>query len=254
MSRKRAFTLIETLVSVALGGMILVITGATLLNVTRIFRNTSGRDTALRDLAKARQALQKDLPQAAFAHGGNPHLQIVPTPASLGGGADGDAVHFLSAVNGTTVESLNDGSGSPYFFENVIYYLSVPTNHDTLYGQSCTGGNESGYDYNCPHKCLIRVRVDENPLFDHNSASQDLLVTPLLPQVTRPTGFPKAPDRYVVAVNLLTFRVTQNLGELVVDLRAVSLPDAKKKVAVGQTSLSQSPFTLQHTFSIFPRN
>lgn len=256
MSRKsHAFTLIETLVSVALGAMILVITGTALMSVTRIFSNTSGRDTALRDLARARQALQKDLPQAAFAHGGNPHLLIVPAPASfLGGGADGDAVQFLSAVNGTVVESLNDGSGSPYFFQNIIYYMTVPTNHDALYGQSCTGGNVTGYDYNCPHKCLMRVVVDENPVFDHSPATQDLLVTPLLPQLTRPTGFPKAPDRYAVAVNLLSFRVTQVQGELVIDLRAVSLPDAKKKIALGHTPLNQSPFTLQHVFSVFPRN
>ena len=53
MSPKRGFSLLEMIVALALGSLILVATGAALGNVTKIFRNTSGRDQALRDLAKA---------------------------------------------------------------------------------------------------------------------------------------------------------------------------------------------------------
>ncbi len=249
---RRAFTLVETMVALALGAFIVLITGAALSNVTNIFRNTTGRDAALRDLAKARRALTLDLGQATLNQ-----MAISPAPASLGGGADGDAVNFLSAFNVTSglQATLQDGSGNAYFFQNIIYHPTVPTDHDTLFGSSCVGGNDGGYDYNCPHKMLVRVVEDQNPVYDPaDSLSQDSLVPLLGPLLGRPTGFPKGLTRNTVAFNLLTFRVRSQPGELIVDLQAASIPDARRKLALGTTSLLNSSFTVQHQFSIFPKN
>lgn len=251
MSRKRAHSLLEAMVVLALGSFVTLVTALALSNALKIFNNTSGRDTALRDLSKARRALEMDLNQASA------DLAITQSPASLGGGADGDAVNYLSAVNVTdgSIATLADGSGNPYFFQNIFYYITVPTDHNTLFGFNCVGGNEGGYDYNCPHKVLIRGIEDQNPIYDPaDTGSVDTLLTPLVPFLVRPTGFPNTLARDTIAINLLTFQVVQVGRELRVDLRAVSIPDARRKVAIGTTSFRETGYTLQYRFSVFPRN
>ncbi len=252
MSRRRGFSLIELMAAMAIGGLILVMTGVALNDVSKIFRNTSGRDEALRDLMKARRALEPDLRQASSGQ-----LAIFPAPPSRGGGADGDAIDTLSAVNATTGQQAaqSDGSGNPYFFQNVIYYVTTPTNHDSLFSTSCVGGNVGGYDYNCPHKILVRLVADQNPAFDpSDSSTQDGLMPSLASLLVKPTGFPKSATMNTVAINLLTFRARRQNSELIIDLQAVSIPDAQRKVALGATSMLNSPFTVAHQFSVYPRN
>lgn len=252
MSRKRAFSLLELMAALFIGGFILIMTGVALNDVAKIFRNTSGRDEALRDLMRARRALEPDLRQASLNQ-----MAITTSPASRGGGADGDAIDTLSAVNATTGQqaSVSDGSGNPYFFQNVIYYVTTPTNHDSLFSSNCVGGNVGGYDYNCPHKILIRLVTDENPAYDpSDGTTQDNLMSGLPALLVKPTGFPKSANSNTVAINLLTFRVRRVNSELIVDLQAVSIPDARRKVALGATSMLNSSFTVAHQFSVYPRN
>lgn len=251
MSRK-GFTLVELVVAISLGSFILLISGAAILSASRIFGKTSGRDQAFRDLSKARTSLERDVSQLSLEH-----FTVVPAPSSLGAGADGDALDFLSAVNVTDgkIVPLQDGSGNPYYFLNILYYASIPTNHDALYGQPCQGANEGGYDYNCPHKVLMRAVEDENAAFDPaDNNTQDQLLPSLASFLTRPTGFPKAANRRVVATGLLTFQVRSLGAELEVDLRAVSISDARRKVSLGNTSFRAGPYTIQHRFSVFPKN
>lgn len=252
MSRKRGFSLLELMAALAIGGLLLIMTGVALNDVSKIFRNTSGRDEALRDLMRARRGLEPDLRQASLAQ-----LAIIPAPPSRGGGADGDAIDTLSAVNITTGQqaSQTDGSGNPYLFQNVIYYVTTPTNHDSLFSTTCAGGNVGGYDYNCPHKVLVRLVADQNPAYDpSDSSTQDELMPALASLLIQPTGFPKSANMDTVAINLLTFRVRRQNNELIVDLQAVSIPDARRKVALGATSMLNSPFTVAHQFSVYPRN
>jgi prepilin-type N-terminal cleavage/methylation domain-containing protein len=252
MSRKRGFSLLELMVALGIGAFILFVTGVALNDVSKIFRNTSGRDEALRDLLRARRALEPDLRQASLAQ-----LSITPAPGSRGGGADGDCLDTLSAVNITTGQqaSQTDGSGNPYLFQNLIYYVTTPTDHDSLFAASCVGGNEGGYDYNCPHKILVRLIADENPAYEPaDSSTQDQLMPGLAALLTKPTGFPKSPTRNTVAIHLLSFRVRRQNNELVVNLQAVSIPDARRKVALGSTSMLNSPYTVTHEFSVYPRN
>ncbi len=254
MNPKRGFTILELIVAVTLGAFIAVISGLSLRNASKIFTNVSGRDAAVRNLIKARRILENELILVNLASN---RCQIQPAPASLGGDPDGDAINFLSAVNTTTGDTqlLTDGSGSPYYFRNVFYYLSVPTNHDALFGVTCTGGSE-GYDFNCPHKILLRGVQDQNPTFDPgDSSTQDTLLAPLAASLVRPTSFPKTTALDTVAANLLHFRVRRSgTAELIVELSAVSLVDAGSKVGVGNRSFRTGPYTIQHQFSIFPKN
>ena len=252
MSRRRAFSLLELCVMLALGSFITIMTVVALRNSTRVWTNTSSRDTAMRDLARARRALQTDLTEVPLAPG---RMIISQVPPSLGGGADGDCIQYLSASNSTTGEMtvLTDGSSNPYFFENIYYYAVVPSNHDALFGGPCTGGNEGGYDYNCPHKVLLRGVANENPAFDpSNATTQDKLLSPLT--LSRPTGLPKGMALNTVAINLLTFQVQRQGAELLVDLRAVALADAKSRKGVGTTSFRSGGYTVTQRFSIFPKN
>ncbi|MBT9582096.1 hypothetical protein IV102_02035 [bacterium] len=255
MNRKRlGFTLLELTVSASLGVFIAIISAVSLRSAATVFSNTSGRDTAMRTLMKARRTLEADLVKVSLAPN---RLAIQPAPGSLGGGADGDAINFTSAVNATTgeMELLNDGSGGQWHFENLFFYVTVPTNHDTLFSTTCTGGNEGGYDFNCPHKVLLRGVVNQNPaVTPHDSSTEDTLLSPLNPFLTRPTGFPRSMALNTVAINLLTFQVRRQNSELLVDIRAVSLQDAASKVGIGNRSFRTGGYTIEQRFSVFPKN
>jgi hypothetical protein len=244
MSRRRALGLVEALLVLGLGTFFAVITASALSNVLKVYNNTSGRDSALRELNRARGALERDLSLAS-----KDQMSIGRAPGSLGGGADGDYFQTLSAVNASTgeVAVLEDGSGNPYLFQNLVYYATVSAAHN-----SCFGGNEGGYDYNCPHKVLVRVLQDQNPTYDWRTL--DELIVPVGPLLTRPAGQPNQLARSLVAKNLLTFQVVRWGDELRVDLRAVSLSDAGRKLALGSTSLRDTGYTLNYRFSAYPRN
>ncbi len=254
MSKRRGYTMMELMVAMALGGFIAIVTALSFRNAVKVFTSNSGSDAAMRDLVKVRRTLENELPLASVAPN---RMQIGNTPASLGGGADGSYLNFLSAINSTTgeMELINDGSGNPWFFENIFYYVTVPQNHDAMYGVSCTGGNEGGFDYNCPHKILLRGVADENPATTpKDSTTEDALLPTISTLLVRPTGFPKGAALRTVGANLLTFQVQRNGAELQIDLRAVSLAEAKREVPLGNYSFRTGRYTIEHRFSVFPRN
>lgn len=251
---RHAFTLLEALVACVIGVVITVVTATALVSASRVLTKSSGRDAATRELHRARAALTRDLSQVRLQPDA---FRSQPAPASLGGGADGDYLNFLSAVNITSgaQQPLEDGSGNPYLFVNVFYYPTIPSNHDALFGQSCTGGNNGGYDDQCAHKILLRCVEDQNPAYDPSDpGTQDVLHPGLTGLMTRPINFPKTPTRTTVGINLLTFRAQTLPGELRITLKAVSLAEARRKLALGTTSLDSSRFTLEQVFSVFPRS
>ena len=99
---------------------------------------------------------------------------------------------------------------------------------------------------------MIRALQDENPAYDFST--MDELITPLAPLLVRPYGYPNTLTRDTVAINLLTFQVVRAGDALQVDLRAVSMADAQRKLAIGHTSLRTSSYTLQYRFSAYPHN
>jgi hypothetical protein len=256
---RRGFSVLELAVTIALGIFIALITSAALRNAVTVFTNASGRDAATRDLMRARRALENELILASLEVG---RFQIAQANESyVGKGADGDAVNFLSAVNATNgeVETLADGSFNPYYFQNVCFFPSIPTNHSTLYGSTCAGFREAGYEVGCPHKVLLRSVQNTNPDFTPTDpTTQDTLLTftpPYTGFMARPTGFPRTSTLHTLAANILTFRAQRIGGEIQIDLRAVSLQDARTKVpGFGAVSLAAGGYTIINRFSVFPKN
>lgn len=256
MNRKRrGLSLTELVLVMAIGAVLTLVTGMALSRASKVFSLSAGRDNALRNLSRAHRALETDLSLVSLEPN---HFQITTSPATHGGGADGDAIDFLSAVNITDdnhLVTLTDGSANPYSFQNVVYYITTPSNHDALFQTTCTGGNEGGYDYNCPHKVLLRSIVDQNATFDPSDpSSQDTLLTLPGSFLSRPTNFPRTATLSTVAANLLTFQIQRNGAELVVTLKAVAIQDAARRVGIGNVSFNTGPYTIEQRFSVFPKN
>ena len=183
-------------------------------------------------------------------------LRIGPVPASLGGGADSDAVLFLSAIDPTTQQAQTKMDGSPFWMRNILYYGVIPLDYSKSIEQTMTGSNLNGYEMSCPTKQLVRLEVDQNPGNNPNDAtSEDTLVSNFVPLLTRPSAGSSSATRKTVASNLLTFRCRQFGPELRIDLRAVLIEEARKNKGFGPTILyDQGRYTVQHTFSVFGRN
>lgn len=173
---------------------------------------------------------------------------------------------FLSAVSDTGKMAHKALDGSPFYQRNVIYYLVVPAGHT-----SCSGLNgPNGLDDACPHKLLIRKVVDVPPATsptDNPDLTEESLIRDVTPYLTRPNGRdlsamqsePNLERAEVVASNLLWFEVTLNpdpeiANEVQLDLRAVSLDDARREVQFGSVSLAVSRFTQQQLITVVPKN
>ncbi len=239
---RRGFSLTELMLAFATFVLLMVLATAALQSTSRIWRNTSGRDAAIREVEKARQALERDLEVASVR---DQHLWRSEVPGSLSaGGYDGDALNFLSAGD----VYANDGSA--FWMRNVTYYLVVPDGHT-----GCAGHRDNrSYDDACPHKVLLRQETDQPPA---SNPGDPLTVETLIPvpaTYPRPVGFPMTPTLRTVAVNLLTFRTTLAVGAVNVDLRAVAVADASRSLSIGSTPLGTGRFTLQEVFSVYPKN
>lgn len=247
------YSLLELIVTVSLFGLLSALGFLILRNSGKVFATASGRDRATAQLIKAEQALRRDL---EMARPGVASIAITAAPASLGGGADSDAVCFLSPQDPVTGETQTHLDGSPFWMRNILYYATVPTDYASSLGTTMTGGNIGGYDYSCPAKQMVRVEIDQNlgnnPSVD---TTEDVLVTALAPFLTRPTGVFRAAARKTVATNLLMFRCQQLGPELRIDLRAASIDDARRNRGFGSTvSYENGKYTIQHSLSIFPKN
>lgn len=250
MNRRRGLNLLEMMLVAGLFGMLSVLSFLIFRNSSKIFASTSGRDRANAQLIRAGQFLRRDLEMARATP---QTLAITTVPASLGGGADSDAVAFVSPLDPASGQAQTHADGKPFGMRNILYYGVVPTDYSRLIDQTITGGNVGGYELNCPVKQLVRVEIDQNPGNDpNNDTTEDQLVTPLTPYLTRPTGTFKSATRKTVANSLLSFRCQQVGTELRIDLRAVSIDEARRAQGFGASnSYASGRYTLQQTFSVF---
>lgn len=234
-------------------GLLSVLTFLIFRNSSRIFAATSGRDRATAQLLKAGQAMRRDL---EMARTDSSALRIGQVPPSLGGGADSDVIVFLSAVDPTTEQAQTKRDGSPFWMRNILYYGVIPLDYSKGIDQTMTGSNLGGYEMSCPTKQLVRLEHDQNPGNNPNDEdSQDVLLGNLLPLLTRPSAATNTATRKTVASNLLSFRCRQFGPELRIDMRAVSIEEARKDRGFGSNILyDQGRYTVQHTFSVFGRN
>lgn len=249
--QQQGMGLIEVMVAASLFFLISLVFAGALTASQGIFRQGFSRDSALQQLMKAKAALCNDLKLASSS---STHLAIGQVPGSLpGSGADSDALIFLSPKDSDDSTALTTNN-RPFWRRNILYYASVPTDYTSILGQSCSGGNTAGYDYNCPIKHLMRVELDQNlndtPRISGNCDS----LLPFGGLLSRPTGYPMSPSNFVVAANLLSFRCQLSGGQINFDLRAVAIADAKKEAGFGTQSWDSKPSTLQATFSVTPQN
>lgn len=242
--------MLEVVLVAALFGLLSLISFLIFRNSSKIFATTSGRDRASAQLIKASQFLRRDL---ELARATPQSLFITTVPGSLGGGADSDALVFLSPRDPVSGQVQTHADGQPFWMRNVLYYGVVPNDYSRLIGQTVTGGNVGGYEMNCPVKQLVRVEIDQNTGNDPtNDSTEDQLVTGLGAYLTRPTGVFSSSTRKTVTSGLLSFRCQQVGPELRIDLRAVSIEEARRDQGFASTvSYASGRYTLQQTFSVF---
>lgn len=217
-------------------------------------RGESSGDVTLQ-LQKARGALSRELAETRYS--------MVRT-ASLGVEAaemEGDVLWFLSARTPETGEVTRDTDGSPFWRHNVLYYLTVPAEHDATYGAQCRGEA-------CAHKMLVRRRLRRVP-YPQNE-KQTLAKEKLIPwstmqgNVAAPSGpgmagvGGEAEKTEVVAGGLVAMKVETMpdpayTEEVRVTLTGFALDKAGQKTRTGQ-SLLESPYSTVMRFSVFPGN
>lgn len=256
--------MIELVVVFALFSMLGLIAYTAMTRSADIYRRTSSRTSAQRELRRAEVRIEHDLRATSYdstaTSGG---------PASLGTAPDGDALWMLSAFSPKTQRYMQSEDGGPYWQSHVLYYLAVPGGHT-----GCSGGaGPDGNDDRCPHKVLIRKIIDmgdpadptptPGPTPKDELEDPEVLANSMNAFTTPPVGISTAGmvggeviDAQIVAINLLGFKVTRGAGpkEIQVDLRAVAIDEAQRKLGVGTTSLFSVPYTLVQQLTIIPND
>jgi len=262
VKRPRGLSLPEVLVSFGIFTLLSIVLATSLREGTAVLRKAAASADVQGELRKARLAVAQDLARTSFAQ-----TNSQPAPASLSG-ADGEALWFLSAVDPVTGEYRRKSDGTPFWQCNILYYMTVPSSHASLYGYQCAGGADgAGYEDRCPHKMLIRKVIDLPPATTAAETSEETLIPAagITAYLTRPATFnlngmngeAGLKSARVQAHSLLTFRVQRNANpsyprEVLVDLRAVATRNAEKELKVGSVPLGQGRFTTQQLFSVFP--
>ncbi|MEW6281946.1 MAG: hypothetical protein AB1758_25300 [Candidatus Eremiobacterota bacterium] len=247
--------------SVGIFSVMLVVTALLFNDSIKVWRSTSGADTANREMRKARTALERDLILARPSE-----LRRVAVPDSLGGGGnDGEALWFLSPVDPATGTMVRKADGTPFWQRNILYYMVVPNNHQNTFKMSCTGGaGPGGFDDRCPHKVLIRKVIDSGtPTVVTDETTEETLLPDVSAYLTRPNGYdlsgmggePGLAETRVVGAQLLTFFSQSVPGpEVAVTLQAVAVDEARRQIQLGTAALSSGPFSYSFPFSVFLRN
>ncbi|MBX3170337.1 MAG: hypothetical protein KF760_23225 [Candidatus Eremiobacteraeota bacterium] len=241
-------------ISCTLLGILMVVLASALFNSQRLWRQTVGSTDSKQQLRRAQVALERDFQLAGSSFG------ISQVGPQQGPGFSGDAIWFLSPEKGSSGEVDRKFNGAPRYQRNVLYYLSIPN------GDSCAGGlGPSGYDDRCPHKVLVRKVIDSGAAtLPGDDATEEQLMTAaqITPYLTRPNGMSVAnmnsePDVKLVsqaARELLWFRVQNNPAPLQFELRASNVIRARKEIALGSTSLYNSPLTSELRLTLAPPN
>ncbi len=254
----RGFSLAELLMALTLLSMIVLFSFLYLDRSQRLWRRVNASSSAGQSLRKASARLGPDLRNCG-------KKEIDTTTNGTGTQRLGDAVWFLSAEHpddGTFVRT--DGGGS-FWQRNILYYLTVPLDHDSRYGTAC-----HAWERVCPHKILLRKVIDSGPATtpaSPESAKEELLtVAQAAAYLTRPATLdlstasePGVTKVEYVTGTLLDLRVElEKSGESVLevrcDLEAPLLEDARGHVAVGQQPFPANTFTLVRRLAAIPAN
>ena len=244
-ARRSGHTLMELAVTTSVFTLLLTVAAMLLTRTQRLYTSTNSADTASRELRKARTALERDLVLARPTQ-----LNRSRVPPSLGGGGDdGEALWFLSAVDPSTGKIVRKLDGKPFWQRNILYYLIVPAGHT-----GCPGGKgPNNFDDRCPHKVLVRKVIDSGvPTLVNDETTEEKLLPGVSSYLTRPGPA----DPAIMANNLLTFfSATGSVPpEIFVDVRALNTDEARRQSSIGLDSFFTGRFTQQAPFSVFLRN
>ncbi|MFN8608743.1 MAG: hypothetical protein U0931_14495 [Vulcanimicrobiota bacterium] len=255
MKSNRAFSLPEVVLACSLMSLLMLVLAQTLGFGQMVFRTTSGNTDTTALLRKVSQVLERDSLQTSFKAS-----DVANTPGNEGG-----AFWCLSNLD-SSGQPHYKADGSPFWSRNIIFYLVVPNNHQSLFGRTCplslVGPN--GHLQDCPHKVMVRMEVDSGTATNYaNETTEEGLLTPAAASsyFKKPNGYdvsglysvaPGIKEVSVIGQLLLDFEVIKSAGAFNVDLRAVSLKRAERVVNTSGP-MYNSPFTMSFTQSIYPQ-
>ena len=241
---RKAFSVVEVVLACGLFSLLSLVLAASFKQVSDLWRRTNARDEALKQLLLARTYLVRDLANSTSRAGTSATAQVGP---NLGSGRDGDALTFLSSDSGNNDHNWNAdlNSGEATLPVQVTYYCVIP-NVPTPGGLVISAGaaDGQGYEQQHPFKWLVR-RVDPTP-----SAAPPAIDSAWTSWLTRPTSLTPVANQKVVCNQLLRFRVLQTAPVWTLELSAVGVTEARRRLRLGSVPLSQSPYTLVQRFSV----
>ncbi|MBS2034469.1 type II secretion system protein [bacterium] len=242
-SSQRAFTIVELTLACSIFALVSILMVTAFRDVGDIWRKAGGKDEAMRNILKAKASLQRDL-----ANSGSKANQwaVAAVPPHLPPGKDSDALTFLSSDAGTSGANWSvQADGSPNFASQITYYGVIP-NRPNPGGNTVVAGaaDAQGYEQQHPFKWLVR-RVDP---------ASSTINSGWTSWLTQPTTYALGPNQQVVCDQLLQLRVIRGAPMWIIELRAVSVAEARRKLALGNVPLSQGPFTVAQQFSVATGN
>ncbi|MBT9586114.1 hypothetical protein IV102_22425 [bacterium] len=247
--RRAGLSLLEVVLTSVFFAALSLVAWLAMSSSVSIWARASGRDEAHRNLIKAISWFRRDLVSARLSATTFQQSALQTTS----GCKEGDAIGFLSPIDPGSDQLTTKTDGTPFMMRTIVYYLAAPRQ------DPCQQGSDgSGYEGFCPHKILVRRVLDSGtPTLDPSQMASEESLDPGWPNwLERPDSFQLIDEqRQLLAINLLTFRVQEQGPVVRIELRAVSLLEARqKRVAVGTVNLSDNPATVRRLVEIIPRN
>jgi prepilin-type N-terminal cleavage/methylation domain-containing protein len=257
--RFKGFSLVEIMIGMTLLSLLTVFSVGFMTQGQRLWRRVEASSSAGQSLTKANASLSQDLI--------NVGRQGVATTANGTGPMKlGDALWFLSAYDPTSQTFVRNSGGRSFWQKTILYYLTVPLDHDQRYGVAC-----QSWDQVCPHKILLRKVIDTGAPTTPTSpeANEETLpnASVISGYLTRPATLDldilRAESGIVsvdyVAGHLLDMSValtteSTSITEVQCILRAALIDDAKTHMRIGQEAFSKGTFTLSRSIDVVPRN
>lgn len=267
---RRALTLVEILLSLAMLSLFLLIGYEMLHMANKTFQQVVGNEDATMQLKRAVRMLQRDIVTTNINDTPAMQATVANVPASLPAGApDGSALCMLSGATNGTGDMVLKGDGEPLWQRNILYYVVVPQ------GDPCGGGADAqGFDDRCPHKLLIRKIIDVPPTTttagpDETTVASAMGIGVFLTRpagrvdITNMSGEANVRQVELVARGLVSMQIklpppypganSSLPNEVEITLTAFNEPRTSK-LAIGTVALTGKPGFLVNKFSLFPRN
>lgn len=254
-----AFSLTEVLVATTIFSFVVLFSAIYMDRSRQLWRQVNANQDAGQTLRKASLNLRESLTDAS-----GKDFETVDN--GMGSARMGQAFWFLSARDPATGQFVTADDGRPFWQKNVLYYLTVPQDHDTRYGVNC-----QQFDRVCPHKILLRKVIDRDNPTTPTSAPEDeeTLMTEAEAQehLTRPATLDLSAMEALATVvevdyvcgHLLDMTLTTEVqdGKLVeaeVLIEAGLIEATRNRLAVGRDEFNAGAYVLSKSVGFVPRN